>query len=204
MHRSGLISKCCRWLGWSLGLLVVAGAMLWVLGDGGLAQRLLNGAEQRALTHRSSRTDRLGLQVLYSVLLLGGRVAYPQAAELLAYYRSGSGDTLRFDARPLLRHAEVQQALRQHRSGITFRHQAAAGPFYVARHTDWSLYYAFDLLYIKHKQGKIVFYDKYFFQPVTRRSYTQFRFGRMQLKLNDGLIQVAYPLAKSFVVYGET
>lgn len=186
-----------------MGLLLAGISGLYLLGDGGLSQHLLTGAEQRALAHRSTLADRLGLRMLYTALLLGGRVAYPQAAELLAYYRDGGGDTLRFDAQPLLQHPEVQQALRQHRPGITFRHQASAGPFQVVRRTDWPLYYAFDLLYIKQVRGGVAFYDNYFFQPVARRSYTSFRFGRLHLKLNDGLIRVAYPGAKAFIAYGE-
>jgi hypothetical protein len=49
------------------------------------------------------------------------------------------------------RRPDVQQALRQRRPGITFRHQAAGqSPFYVVAKTDWPLYYAFDLLSIRY------------------------------------------------------
>lgn len=174
-----------------------------LVGDFGLTQYVLNGAERRALTGHSILADRWGLRLLYATLRLGGRAVYPQAAELLTYYCEGHGDTLRFDARPLLRHPEVRQALRLHKPGITFRHQPSAGPFYVARRTDWGLYYAFDLLYIKPVPHGIVFYDNYFFQPVARRSYTRFSFGRFHCKLNDGLIHVAYPQAKPFVSYAK-
>lgn len=177
--------------------------VLAAIGDFGLTQHLLNGVERRALAHQSTWADQCGLRLLYGTLRLGGRVVYPQAADLLAYYCDGQGDTLRFDARPLLRHPEVQQALRLGKPGITFRHQQSAGPFYVARRTDWALYYAFDLLYIKQRPNSIVFYDNYFFQPVARRSYTRFNFGRLHCRLNDGLIRVAYPQAKSFIVYGK-
>jgi hypothetical protein len=172
------------------------------LGDGGLTQRLLNGAERRALAGRSTWADQLGLRLLYGGLQLGGRLAYPQAAHLLAYYCTGRGDTLRFDARPLLRRPDVQAALRQHRPGITFRHRAAGtSPFYVVVKTDWPLYYAFDLLYIRYTAQGVVFYDNYFFQPLARRSYTPFRLGKVRLRLNDGLIRVAYPEARAFVAY---
>ena len=176
---------------------------LAIVGDFGLTQHILNGIERRALTHQSTWGDQWGLRLLYTSLQLGGQVVYPQAADLLTYYCAGRGDTLRFDARPLLRHPEVQQALRLGKPGITFWHQQSAGPFYIARRTDWALYYAFDLLYIKQQPGGIVFYDNYFFQPVARRSYTRFSFGRLHCKLNDGLIRVAYPQAKSFIVYGK-
>ncbi|RYY13016.1 MAG: hypothetical protein EOO36_16545, partial [Cytophagaceae bacterium] len=60
-----------------------------------------------------------------------------RSARCTSGWRS-SGDTLRFDARPLLRHPEVQRALRQRKPGITFRHQnVGASPFYVVRKTDW-------------------------------------------------------------------
>jgi hypothetical protein len=166
-------------------------------------QYALNGVERRALAGQSTRMDRWGLQLLYGALQLGGRLVYPQAADMLEYYCAGQGDTLRFDARPLLQHPDVQQALRQHKPGITFRHQAKAGPFYIARHTDWEKYYAFDLLYIRQVPNGVVFYDNYFFQPLARRSYTRFQFGRLRCKLNDGLIRVAYPQAKSFIAYGK-
>jgi hypothetical protein len=182
---------------------VLGGGALAAIGDFGLMQHLLNGVEQRALAHQSTWADQWGLRVLYGGLRLGGRVVYPQAADLLAYYCEGRGDTLRFDAHPLLQHPEVQRALRLGKPGITFRHQQSAGPFYVARRTDWALYYAFDLLYIKQQPDGIVFYDNYFFQPVARRSYTRFNFGRLHCRLNDGLIRVAYPQAKSFIVYGK-
>jgi hypothetical protein len=187
----------------ALVILLVSGGMLAVVGDFGLMQRVLNGVESRALAGHSPRADRWGLQLLYTTLRLGGRVVYPQAAELLSYYCTGQGDTLHIDAAYLLQHPEVQRALRLHKPGITFRHQAAAGPFYVARRTDWALYYAFDLLYIRQVPGGVVFYDNYFFQPVARRSYTRFSLGRIQGKLNDGLIHVAYPKAKPFIVYGK-
>ena len=190
--------------------LAVAGAAgvlgcvaLATIGDFGLTQHVLNGIERRALAHQSTRADQWGLRLFYGTLRLGGQVVYPQAADLLTYYCEGQGDTLRFDARPLLRHSEVQQALRLGKPGITFRHQKSAGSFYVARRTDWALYYAFDLLYIRRRPDGIVFYDNYFFQPVARRSYTRFSFGRLHCRLNDGLIRIAYPQAKSFIVYGE-
>ena len=187
---------------WLVAGLLLAGAVVWGTGDFGLTQRWLNGAEQRALAGRSTLADRWGLRLLYRGLQLGGQLAYPQAAGLLGHYLQG-GDTLRFDTRPLLRHPEVQQALRQHRPGITFRHQLANGsPFYVVAKTDWPLYYAFDLLYIKYQPGGVAFYDNYFFQPVARRSYAQFGLGKVPLRLNDGLIHVAYPEARAFVAYG--
>lgn len=184
------------------GSLAVLTLAIGLTGDGGLTQRLLDGAERRALAGRSTWADQLGLRLLYGSLLLGGRVAYPQAAHLLDYYCAGRGDTLRFDARPLLRRADVQQALRQRRPGITFRHRAAgSSPFYVVPKTDWALYYAFDLLYIRYTARGVEFYDNYFFQPLARRSYTPFRLGKVHLRLNDGLIRVAYPGARSFVAY---
>ena len=179
------------------------GAALWLIGDFRIIQRVLDGVERRALAHQSTIADHYGLRLLYATLQMGGRVVYPQAAEYLAHYCEGQGDTLRFDARPLLRHPDVQQALQLHKPGITFRHQRSAGPFYIVRHTDWALYYAFDLLYIKREATGVAFYDNYFFQPLARRSYTRFNFGRVHCRLNDGLIRVAYPQAKSFVLYGE-
>ena len=187
----------------ALGLAICLAALTLVvggLGDGGLAQHLLNGVERRALAGRSTWADQLGLRLLYGSLQLGGRVAYPQAAQLLAYYCAGKGDTLHFDARPLLRRPDVQQALRQRRPGITFRHRAASkSPFYVVARTDWPLYYAFDLLYIRYSARGVELYDNYFFQPLARRSYTPFRLGKVRLRLNDGLIRVAYPGARAFV-----
>lgn len=203
-----MVTRAKRWgqrLGWGLAVtLGLAALVVWGTGDSGLVQRWLNGAERRALAGRSTPTDRAGLCLLYQTLLLGGRVAYPQAAELLRHYVRGHGDTLRFDARPLLRHPEVQQALRLHRPGIAFRHQAVgATPFYTVLRTDWPLYYAFDLLYIRQQGRRISFYDNYFFQPLARRSYTRFGLGKVRLRLNDGLIRVAYPQARAFVAYGE-
>ena len=195
-----------RWLRWLAGMLaavLTSGAALFAVGDFGLTQRVLGGVERRALANQSTRLDVYALRVLYGTLQLGGRVVYPQAAAMLEYYCDGRGDTLRFDARPLVQHPEVQQALRQHKPGITFRNQADAGPFYIARRTDWELYYAFDLLYIRREPGAVAFYDNYFFQPLTRRSYTRFRFGRLHCKLNDGLIRVAYSEAKPFIAYGK-
>ena len=197
--------KPLRCLGFGLALLLLAGALaVWGTGDFGLTQRWLNGVERRALAGRSTAADHFGLRLLYDGLWLGGRVAYPQAAQLLGHYRAGSGDTLRFDARPLLRHPEVRQALRQGKPGITFRHQnGGTSPFYVVSKTDWPLYYAFDLLYIRQRGGQVIFYDNYFFQPVARRSYARFRVGKIGVRLNDGLIRVAYPQARSFVAYSQ-
>ena len=193
-----------RWLGITFSLSLLAGALvIGVTGDFGLTQYLLNGAERRALAGSSTRADKLALRLVYWAVRVGGRQRYPLAAQLLTYYCQGRGDTLRFDARPLLQHPDVQQALQQHRPGITFRHQSAAGPFYVVRRTDWPLYYAFDLLYIRQSPGWVVFYDHYFFQPVRRRSRTRFQFGRVGFWLNDGLIHVAYPQARPFVAYGQ-
>ena len=184
--------------------LLLTAAVVWGTGDAGLTQRWLAGAEQRALTGRSTPADRRGLRLLYQGLLLGGRLVYPQAAEFMHHYLQGSGDTVRFDTQPLLRHPEVRQALRQRKPGITFRHQpAGASPFFVVSRTDWPLYYAFELLYIIHTTSKLAFYDNYFFQPLARRSYTRFRLGKIRLRLNDGLIHVAYPRARAFVAYGE-
>lgn len=197
--------KPLRFLGFSLALGLLLGALaVWGTGDFGLTQRWLNGVERRALAGRSTTADHLGLRLVYDGLWLGGQVVYPQAAQLLGHYRAGSGDTLRFDARPLLRHPEVQQALRQGKPGITFRHQAAgASPFYVVKKTDWPLYYAFDLLYIRQRGNQVIFYDNYFFQPLARRSYARFRVGKIGVRLNDGLIRVAYPQARAFVAYSQ-
>jgi hypothetical protein len=195
-----------RWWRWPIGMML-AGLLtigfVSIVGDFGYTQRVLNGVERRALIHQSTQADKWGLRLLYTTLRLGGNIVHPQAAELLAYYCAGQGDTLHFDARPLFQHPEVQQALRLRKPGITFRHQSVAGPFHVVRHTDWSLYYAFDLLYIRSEPDGIVFYDNYFFQPVSRRSYTRFSFGRLHCKLNDGLIRVAYPQARAFIAYGK-
>lgn len=197
--------KPLRFFGFGLASAALLGALaVWGTGDFGLTQRWLNGVERRALAGHSTPADHLGLRLLYDGLWLGGQVAYPQAAQLLGHYREGSGDTLRFDARPLLRHPEVRQALRQGKPGITFRQQAAsASPFYVVRKTDWPLYYAFDLLYIRQRGNKVIFYDNYFFQPVARRSYARFRVGKIGVHLNDGLIKVAYPQARAFVAYSQ-
>ena len=194
-----------RFLGFSLAVGLLAGALaVWGTGDFGLTQHWLNGVEQRALAGHSTNTDRIGLRLLYDGLWLGGRVAYPQAAALLGHYCAGSGDTLRFDAQALLRHPEVQRALRQGKPGVTFRHQPVGkSPFYVVRKTDWPLYYAFDLLYIRQRGDKLVFYDNYFFQPLARHSYVRFRVGKIGIRLNDGLIRVAYPQARAFVAYGQ-
>jgi hypothetical protein len=206
MYLPARLHNSLRYCAFSLVLLLLATAVaVWGTGDFGLTQRWLNGVERRALAGRSTTADHLGLRLLYDGLWLGGRVAYPQAAELLGHYRAGTGDTLRFAAGPLLRHPEVRRALRQGRPGITFRHQAAgASPFYVVAKTDWPLYYAFDLLYIRQRDGKVVFYDNYFFQPVARRSYARFRVGKIGVRLNDGLIRVAYPQARAFVACSET
>ncbi len=197
--------KPLRFFGLGLALSLLLGALaVWGTGDFGLTQRWLNGVEQRALAGRNTTADHLGLRLLYDGLWLGGRVAYPQAAALLGHYRAGSGDTLRFDAQPLLRHPEVQRALRQGKPGITFRHQTVGkSPFYVVRKTDWPLYYAFDLLYIQKRGDKLFFSDTYFFQPVARRSYARFRVGKIGIRLNDGLIRVAYPQARAFVAYSQ-
>ncbi|HET9503541.1 MAG TPA: hypothetical protein VFO93_08365 [Hymenobacter sp.] len=205
MRLPARLRKPLRYCAFGLTLTLLAAALaVWGTGDFGLTQRWLNGAERRALAGRSTRADRLGLRLFYDGLWLGGKVAYPQAAELLGHYRAGSGDTLRFAAGSLLRHPEVRRALRQGRPGITFRQQAAgASPFYVVCKTDWPLYYAFDLLYIRQRDGKVVFYDNYFFQPVARRSYARFRVGKIGVRLNDGLIRVAYPQARAFVACSE-
>ncbi len=199
-------SRLTRWARRLAAVVVaglVSGGVLGAVGDFGLTQHILNGVEHRALHHHSTQLDRWGLRLFYATLQVGGRILHPRAAMLLAYYCEGQGDTLHIDARPLLRHPEVQQALRLQKPGITFRHQRSAGPFYVARRTDWELYYAFDLLYIRQRPASIVFYDNYFFQPLAKRSYTRFHFGRVRWRLNDGLIRVAYPQAKSFIVYGK-
>lgn len=202
-HSKSRLKRGARWLAAAAAVGLVGGGVVGAVGDFGFTQRVFNGIEHRALQHQTTRLDRWGLQVFYATLRLSGRVLYPQAARLLTYYCEGRGDTLRIETRPLLRHPEVQQALRLHKPGITFRHQRSASPFYVARHTDWELYYAFDLLYIRQQPTSIVFYDNYFFQPVARRSYTRFHVGRVQWRVNDGLIRVAYPQAKAFVVYGK-
>lgn len=184
--------------GLGLALLVV-----FVTGDAGLTQYLLNGIEARALAGRSTLPDKLLLKGVYRSMLLAGGLRYPQATEFLRYYVGGRGDTLRFDARPLLQHPEVQAALRGRKQAITFRHQPPPRPSYHAvRRTDWDRFYAFDLLFIRRRPGRVEFYDQYYFQPLARRSRTPFRLGRIQFKLNDGLIHVAYPEARKFTSYG--
>lgn len=204
--KSALYRVARLFRGLALGLaggLLLAAVVVWGTGDFGLVQRWLSGAERRALAGRPTLADQWGLRVLYRSAQLAGQLAYPQAAGLLGHYLAGTGDTLRLDTAPLLRHPEVQRALRQHRPGITFRHQAAGGsPFYIVARTDWPLFYAFDLLYIKYLPTGVALYDNYFFQPLARRSYTRFRLGKVRVKLNDGLIRVAYPEARAFVVYG--
>lgn len=185
--------------GLALVLLIVFGT-----GDAGLTQYLVNGLEARVLAGRSTPTDKLLLQAAYRGMLLTGGLRYLQATEFLRYYVSGRGDTLRFDANKLLRHPEVQEALRGRKRAITFLHQPPPRPGYHAvRRTDWDLYYAFDLLFIRRRPGRVEFYDQYYFQPLARRSRTPFRLGRIHFKLNDGLIHVAYPQARRFTSYGE-
>ncbi|RTQ47886.1 hypothetical protein EJV47_18380 [Hymenobacter gummosus] len=192
-----------------LALTATAGAALLLLlvfgtGDAGLTQRLLNGIEARALAGRSTLPDKLLLKGLYQGMMLTGRLRYPQATAFLRYYVGGRGDTLRFDARALLRHPEVQQALQRRKTAITFRHQPPPRPTYHAvRRTDWDLFYTFDLLFIRQQGGQVEFYDQYYFQPLQRRSRTPFRIGNIRFKLNDGLIHVAYPEAKRFTSYGQ-
>ncbi len=141
-HSKSRLKRGTRWLAAAAAVGLVGGGVVGAVGDFGFTQRVFNGIEHRALQHQTTRLDRWGLQVFYAALRLSGRVLYPQAARLLTYYCEGRGDTLRIETRPLLRHPEVQQALRLHKPGITFRHQRSASPFYVARHTDWELYYA--------------------------------------------------------------
>lgn len=137
-------------------------------------------------------------------MMLAGGLRYPQATEFLRYYVSGQGDTLRFDAQPLLRHPEVRRALRHRKRAITFLHQPPPHPTYHAvQRTDWDRYYAFDLLFIRQQPGRVEFYDRYFFQPLARRSRTPFRLGKIRFQLNDGLIDVAYPEARRFVSYAQ-
>ncbi|MCB2408637.1 hypothetical protein [Hymenobacter lucidus] len=188
----------------STTLLAALLLVVFVTGDFGATQYLLNRAEARALAHQSTRLDQLGLRALYQAMQLTSLIRYPRAAEYLRYYCSGQGDTLRFDAAPLLGNPQVQLALRQHKQAITFRHQPPTNPrHHVVRHTNLDLYYAFDLLFIKTKPGRVIFYDQYYFQPLARKSRTAFQVGNIRFKLNDGLIHVAYPRAKMFVTYGE-
>lgn len=177
---------------------------VFLTGDAGATQYVLNGIEERALTKCSTLLDRALLKSLYQVMIFAGKVHYPRAAEFLAYYCSGRGDTLRFDAKPLLQNKEVQLALQHHKQAITFRQQTRRNSkHHVVSRTDWDLYYAFDLLFINRKHGRVAFYDQYYFQPLTNKSKTPFRFGKIHFKLNDGLIHVAYPEAKMFTAYGE-
>ncbi len=133
-----------------------------------------------------------------------GAVRFPLAASLLEHYCAGSADTLRFDAAPLMRDAAVQSALRANKRGIVFKKQPAQNPdYYVVGKTNLAFYYAFDLLRIKMCRKGVAFYDDYYFQPLAGNVRPLFQFGKIKVRLNDGLIKVAYPDAKPFVAYGE-
>ena len=189
-----------------LGAAFLFAALIAVFGTGdfGLTQYVLNGMEARALKQESSVLDKLALKGAYQTILLSSSDRYPLAAEMLRHYCAGSGDTLFFDAQTLLRNPEVQTALRTRKRAIAFRAQQVKNEeYYAVTKTDWPLYYAFDLLFIKTKPGKIIFYDDYSFQLVKRKSRTPFQVGKVKFRLNDGLIHVAYPTAKAFVAYAE-
>ncbi|UOR05583.1 hypothetical protein MUN82_00440 [Hymenobacter aerilatus] len=178
--------------------------VVFITGDAGVTQYLLNSVEARALTKRTTTFDRLALKTLYRLLLLGGQLQYPRATQFLAHYCRGQGDTLYFDAQQLLQNADVQKAVQQRKKAITFRRQPQRNPsHYVVSRTNWDLYYTFDLLFIKRQHDRIIFFDQYYFQPITRRSRTPFQVGKIHCHLNDGLIHVAYPEARMFVAYGE-
>lgn len=192
--------------GGALVLLLAGGLVVFGTGDLGATQFLLTRMENRALHHNMSFLDRWLLKGAYQGMRIYGSNRYPQATELLRHYCEGTGDTLFLDAKQLLANPEVQAAVASHKKAITFRAQptSKASSYYAVRHTNWPLYYAFDLLFIKRKPGKVAFYDAYDFLPLERRSYTPFRFGKIAFRLNDGLVRVAYPHAKAFIAYGET
>jgi hypothetical protein len=179
--------------------------VLFATGDAGITQYCLNGVESRALAKRTTLFDRLALKTLYRSMMFAGQFRYPQATKFLTYYCNGRGDTLHFDAQPLLRNPEIQLALQHQKQAITFRQQPRRNfRHHIVRHTDWDLYYAFDVLFIRKKADRVAFYDQYYFQSLARKSRTPFHLGKLHFKLNDGLIHVAFPEAKMFTAYGET
>jgi hypothetical protein len=179
-------------------LLVVFGT-----GDGGCTQKMLEGIEKRAFAQQSTWTDKLFLKGLYQSMVYVGYWKYPIAARFLHHYCHAKGDTLFFNPDFLLKNIEVQQAIQDNKNAIVFRptHRTWAS-LHVAKYTQGDLFYAFDLLSIKKKGSEIVFYDTYIFRQLQKRSYTPFKVGKVRFSLNDGLIHVAYPAAKSYISYG--
>lgn len=180
-------------------LLIVFGT-----GDGGYLQRTIDGIEKRAFEKKNTWTDKLLLKGLYQSMVYVGYWKYPYASHFLHHYCRSEGDTLFFNPDFLLKNTEVQQALKTGKNAIVFRptHRTWES-LHVSKRTYWDLFYTFDLLFIKRVDGKVIFQDHYFFRPLHKRSYTPFRIGKVNLSINDGLIHVAYPKAKSYISYGK-
>jgi hypothetical protein len=173
-------------------------------GDGGCTQSTIESIEKRAFEQKSTWTDKVLLQGLYQGMVYVGYWKYPNASRFLHHYCQNEGDTLFFKADFLLQNAEVQTALQNNKNAIVFRptHRTWES-LHVSKYTHWDLFYTFDLLFIKRVGKKVIFQDHYFFRPLHKRSYTPFKVGKIRFSLNDGLIHVAYPRAKSYISYGE-
>lgn len=185
-----------------IGLCVVI--IVFVTGDGGYTQKTLQGIEERALIGEETWRDRLFLKSMYQGMVYTGSWKYPHASKFLHHYCQRGGDTLFFDAQFLLKNPDVIKALESHKTSIIFRpHHLKRPNRHIVTHTYWDLYYAFDLLQIRQKGNHVLFYDNYFFHKIQAKSYTPFKLGRIKFELNDGLIHVAYPQAKSFISYGK-
>lgn len=197
-----------RWAKYTSICLVAVCLVLLVVvfgtGDAGCTQNIVQNIEKRAFEEKNTWTDRLFLQGLYRGMVYVGYWKYPNASRFLHHYCHSKGDTLFFEADFLLQNAEVQKALQNNKNAIVFRptHRTWES-LHVSKYTHWDLFYTFDLLFIKRVGEKVIFQDHYFFRPLQKRSYTPFKVGKIRFSLNDGLIHVAYPEAKSYISYGE-
>jgi hypothetical protein len=174
-------------------------------GDGDFIETKLQAIEKRAFENKNTYFDIFFLRSLYQSMIFFGQFHYPNASKMLAHYCEAQKDTIFFDAEKLYNeNTELQFAVEKNKTGIIFRpYQSKDKTVHISSSFDWDLYYAFDLLSIRKEGKKVILYDRYVFAPLERKNYTPFKFGKIKFNLNDGLIHIAYPDAKGFMIYGE-
>ena len=148
---------------------------------------------QRRAEHRLRSFERVECYLLYNGIALGGRLLYPEGADVVSHYLHGEGKDLWLSADYIKTSRVVRQRL-------ALLNEGESRQFAFSQSADPRLSYVVNPFNLKKKDGKVLLWQRIEFKtdPTT---YTTLDYGAGRFRLPDALIHALHP--RAYTLYAQ-